>query len=71
MEEKLKLLEKALMSLRLEVEASSAQNEKIRIFKDERLAKDVNGRVFADRKPNDDAREQLRDTEERRQNQRD
>ena len=39
--------------------------------KDERLARDLNGRLFADRKPNDQAREQLKDLEEKRQHQKD
>ena len=50
MEEKLKVLEKTLLQLRLEVEASASLNEKSRIQKDERLARDLNGRVFAERK---------------------
>lgn len=50
---RLKELEKTLVALRTEVETVAVQNEKLRIQKDERLARDLNGRLFADRKPND------------------
>jgi uncharacterized protein YoxC len=50
---RLKELEKTLVALRTEVENVAVQNEKLRIQKDERLARDLNGRFFADRKPND------------------
>lgn len=72
MEEKLKQLEKSLNSLRLEVEASSQQNEKVKIQKEERPSKELNSRmVLAERKQNEELREKLRETEEKRQNQRD
>jgi hypothetical protein len=50
---RLKELEKTLVALRTEVETVAVQNEKLRIQKDESLARDLNGRLFADRKPND------------------
>mmetsp|Transcript_42625 Transcript_42625/g.40911 ORF Transcript_42625/g.40911 Transcript_42625/m.40911 type:complete len:82 (+) Transcript_42625:1045-1290(+) len=80
MEEKLKALEKAFAGLKVEVEASAQQNEKTRLNKDERLAKDVNGKVLlskgesqlksqvlGERKNNEDLRGRLRDIEEKRQ----
>jgi len=80
MEEKLKALEKAFAGLKVEVEASAQQNEKTRLNKDERLAKDVNGKVLlskgesqlksqvlGERKNNEDLRARLRDIEEKRQ----
>lgn len=50
-------MEKALVVLRNEAENVSTQNEKLRIQKEERLARDLNGRLFADRKPNEQLRE--------------
>ena len=46
----MKQLEKMLFALRLEVEASGSQNLKAKMNKDERLSKDVNGKLFTDRK---------------------
>ena len=57
MEKQLIDLEKMLVALRLEVEQSAIQNEKLRITKDERLATDLNQRVFVDKKPNEELRE--------------
>ena len=68
MEEKLKQMEKQLLALRVEVEASAQQNEKVRILKEERPSNDLNSRVFAERKQNEESRETIRDLEEKRQN---
>jgi hypothetical protein len=38
----------------------------LKIQKEERLNKDLNSRVFADKKQNEEVREQLRDVEEKR-----
>jgi hypothetical protein len=38
---------------------------------EERLSRELNARTYADRKPNEALREQLRDLEEKRQQQRD
>ena len=68
---KLKELEKTFVALRTEVENVASQNEKLRIQKDERLARDLNSRAFAERKNNDILREQVKEAEEKRQHQRD
>ena len=68
LELKLKELEKTFVSLRAEVETTATHNEKLRISKDERLNQDLNSRVFADHKPNDLLRDQLRGIDEKRQN---
>ena len=50
-------MEKALAQLRSEVEGSAVQNEKLKIDKDDRLQRDLNSKVFVDKKGN----EKLRD----------
>ena len=53
MHEKLKDLEKNMTNLRTEVENTASNYEKIRVTKEERLAHDLNQKVFVDRSQND------------------
>ena len=57
LEAKMKELEKTLVVLRNEVEQAAFQNEKLKITKDERLSRDLNGRAFVDKKQNEQSRE--------------
>lgn len=72
MESSLKDLEKTLAQLRIEVETAASQNEKVRMTKgEERLAREINSRMFADRKGNEQLREQVKEVEDKRQQQKD
>jgi hypothetical protein len=66
LEVQLSELEKALKVIRIETDQIAFQNEKLRLSKDERTASDLNLRVFVERKQNDEAREQLKEVEDRR-----
>ena len=68
---RLREMEKVLAGLRTEAENVAGVNEKLRLQKEERSAGDLNGRVFAERRANEQAREELKEVEERRQQQRD
>ena len=57
-----------MTNLRTEVENTASNYEKIRVTKEERLAHDLNQKVFVDRSQNDQLREHLKDLEDKRQN---
>ena len=52
--------------LRAEVESNASNNEKLKVLKEERLGRDLNARVFAERKGNEEIRERVKEGEEKR-----